>query len=207
MDTTPNLSLAYIAAAQAQKHVTHNEALRALDAIVQLMVLDKDLAAPPGSPAAGARYIVASSPTGAWSGQAGRVAAWQDDAWAFYTPRQGWLAWVADEDTLYTWSGAAWAAFAAGSLDEVVEDTTPELGGDLDANGHSIAFDDVLRHFVMASRTPRRRKRSIRRPSTSPQFLGSGGRSIQHRRPRRRPRLDKIPRPEPLRQLPHHHLR
>jgi Protein of unknown function (DUF2793)/Chaperone of endosialidase len=106
-------------------------------------VLDKDLAAPPVSPAAGARYIVAPSPTGAWSGQAGSVAAWQDGAWAFYTPNDGWLAWVADEDTLYIWSDAAWTAFAAGSLDEVVQDTTPQLGGDLDANGHNIAFDDA----------------------------------------------------------------
>jgi hypothetical protein len=32
---------------------------------VQLSVLDRDLAAPPGSPANGARYIVAASPTGA----------------------------------------------------------------------------------------------------------------------------------------------
>ena len=32
MDSTPNLQLPYLMAAQAQKHVTHNEALRALDA-------------------------------------------------------------------------------------------------------------------------------------------------------------------------------
>ena len=82
-------------AAQAQKHVTHNEAVRALDAIVQLMVLDKDLTSPPGSPADGARYIVAASPTGAWAGQAGKIAAYQDGAWAFYAPREGWLAWAA----------------------------------------------------------------------------------------------------------------
>ena len=60
LDTTPNLGLPYIMAAQSQKHVTHNEALRALDAIVQLSVLDRDLAAPPGSPANGDRYIAAS---------------------------------------------------------------------------------------------------------------------------------------------------
>ncbi len=75
MDETPNLGLPYIMAAQSQKHVTHNEAIRALDAIVQLSVLDRDLTAPPGSPAEGARYIVAASPTGAWSGHAGDVAA------------------------------------------------------------------------------------------------------------------------------------
>jgi len=35
-DATTNLALPYILAAQAQKHVTHNEALRLLDGIVQL---------------------------------------------------------------------------------------------------------------------------------------------------------------------------
>jgi hypothetical protein len=142
MDTTPNLSLPFIAAAQAQKHVTHNEALRALDAIVQLMVLDKDLSAPPGSPAEGARYIVGPSPTGPWAGQADRIAAWQDGAWAFYVPHTGWLAWIADEEALCIWSGTAWAAFGAGHLSSLVEDTAPQLGGNLDANGFDIAFDD-----------------------------------------------------------------
>ena len=142
MDTTPNLSLPFIAAAQAQKHVTHNEALRALDAIVQLMVRDKDLGAPPGSPAEGDRYIVAPSPTGAWAGQSDRIAAWQDGAWAFHAPGEGWLAWVADEEALYVWSGTAWAAFGAAYLGSLVEDTAPQLGGSLDANGFDIAFDD-----------------------------------------------------------------
>lgn len=114
MDASSNLNLPFIMAAQAQKHVTHNEALRALDAVVQLMVLDKDLGSPPIFPAEGARYIVATSPAGAWSGQAGKVAAWQDGVWAFYAPREGWLAWAADEDALYVWTGAAWAAFAGG---------------------------------------------------------------------------------------------
>ena len=115
MDTTPNLALPYIMAAQAQKHVTHNEALRELDAIVQLMVLDKDLATPPGSPANGARYIVAASPTGAWSGQAAKIAAYQDSAWAFYAPQEGWLAWVGDENAFYAYDGAAWSALSVGA--------------------------------------------------------------------------------------------
>jgi hypothetical protein len=49
-DATSHLLLPYILAAQAQKHVTHNEALRILDGLVQLSVLDRDLTAPPGSP-------------------------------------------------------------------------------------------------------------------------------------------------------------
>ena len=117
MDTSPNLQLAYLMAAQSQKHVTYNESMRALDALVQQAVLDKDLATAPSSPADGDRYIVAASPTGAWAGQAGKIAAYQDGAWTFYTPREGWLAWVADEDKLYFHDGSVWAVVtvAAGS--------------------------------------------------------------------------------------------
>lgn len=108
MESSFHLSLPYIMAAQAQKHVTHNEAIRALDAIVQLSVADRDLSAPPGTPEEGARYIVGPAPAGAWTGQAGRIAAFQDGAWAFYAPRPGWLAWIADEERLCAWDGLAW---------------------------------------------------------------------------------------------------
>ena len=63
-DATTHLLLPYILASQAQKHVPHNEALRILDGLVQLSVLDRDLTAPPGSPADGDRYIVGSGATG-----------------------------------------------------------------------------------------------------------------------------------------------
>jgi hypothetical protein len=126
MDATSNLSLPFIIAAQAQKHVTHNEALRALDAVVQLSVLDKDLAAPPGSPAEGTRYIVGPGPTGAWAGRAGGIAAFQDGAWAFYEPQVGWRAWVADEDRLYVWSGSAWGLLPLACADGA--DITDESG-------------------------------------------------------------------------------
>ena len=108
MVNSSNLQLPYIAAAQAQKHITHNEAIRALDAIVQLSVLDKDLTTPPASPGDGDRYIVAVSATGAWAGHEGEIAAWQDNAWMFYAPQQGWLAWVADENKLYAFDGSSW---------------------------------------------------------------------------------------------------
>jgi Protein of unknown function (DUF2793)/GDSL-like Lipase/Acylhydrolase family/Alpha-L-arabinofuranosidase B, catalytic len=114
MDITPNLKLPYIVAAQAQKHVTHNEALRLLDAAVQIAVADRDLASPPATPVDGARYIVAASPTGAWASHAGHIAAFQDGAWAFLIPLEGWLAWVADEDKLLVYTGAAWDLAAGG---------------------------------------------------------------------------------------------
>jgi hypothetical protein len=91
----------------------HNEAIRALDALVQISVKDRDLAAPPGAPAEGDRYIVAAAATGAWSGHDGEVAAWQDAAWVFYAPTEGWIAWVADEDALLAFDGTDWVTAAA----------------------------------------------------------------------------------------------
>ena len=108
MTNTPNLSLPYIDVNAAQREVVHNEAIRALDALVQLSVLDRSLATPPGSPADGQRWIVAASPTGDWSGHANHVAAWQDSAWRFFVPRTGWLVFVIDEGLLVVWNGSAW---------------------------------------------------------------------------------------------------
>ena len=105
---TPNLSLPYIDVNEAQREVVHNEAIRGLDALVQLVVLDRDLATPPGAPGEGDRYIVDASATGAWAGHERDIAAWQDGAWRFFAPRLGWIAYVADEGALLAFSGSDW---------------------------------------------------------------------------------------------------
>ena len=50
-DNSTILSLPLILPAQAQKHVTHNEALRILDVAVQAAVSDRTQVAPPVGPA------------------------------------------------------------------------------------------------------------------------------------------------------------
>lgn len=109
MDDTPNLALPYLAAAQAQKHVTHNEALRMIDAVVQLVVADRTLTTPPSSPAEGERHIVAAGANGAWSGKDGQVAMWRDGAWGFATPQPGWMAWSLADAALLVRGASAWA--------------------------------------------------------------------------------------------------
>ena len=89
--TTRHLGLPFIAAAQAQKHVTHNEALKRLDAIVQLAVLDASLAGPPSTPAEGDRYIVAEDATGGWADHDGEIAHFIDGAWEFAAAAVGWF--------------------------------------------------------------------------------------------------------------------
>lgn len=107
-ETTAHLALPFIMAAQAQKHVTHNEALRLLDGIVQLAVLDRDLTTPPANPAEGDRYLPASGATGAWAGWDGSVAYWIDGAWMRILPAPGWLAWIEGEAQLVVWTGSVW---------------------------------------------------------------------------------------------------
>ena len=109
-DTTTHLGLPYLMAAQAQKHVIHNEALRLLDAMVQLAVLDRTRTAPPASPADGDRHLVASGATGLWAGWDLNVAFHVDGVWIRLVPRPGWLIWVADEGVFLVWSGSSWAS-------------------------------------------------------------------------------------------------
>lgn len=111
MSSTARLSLPYIAPQQAQKQVTHNEAMAALDQLVQPVVKSRTLATPPGSPSEGDTYIVAPSATGAWTGKDNAFAAWLSGAWTFTTPAEGWIAYVADTAELAVLQGGAWTSF------------------------------------------------------------------------------------------------
>ena len=119
MSETTNLRLPYLAASQAQKHVTVNEGLRELDVLVQTAVESMALSAPPASPADGQVWIVGAAPTGAWVGCAGSLAAWQDGAWAFFVPKEGWRVWNRATGQMLIRQGGSWLPqqnFAAATL-------------------------------------------------------------------------------------------
>ena len=107
-DITTHLLLPYILASQAQKHVTHNDALRLLDAMVQLSVLDRNRTVPPVSPVDGDRHIVASAATGLWAGWDLNVAFWVDGVWMRLVPRPGWTAWSIADAAHTVWNGTGW---------------------------------------------------------------------------------------------------
>jgi hypothetical protein len=116
MSTTTNLSLPYLASGQAQKHVTVNESLQRLDALVQLSAESATTTAQPASPADGAVYVLPTGKTGAaWGAMAvGALAYHVDGAWQQITPHEGWRAFVRDTDALMVFTGAAWVACPVG---------------------------------------------------------------------------------------------
>jgi hypothetical protein len=114
-DASPRLRLPYLQPAQAQKHVTHNEALQRLDALVQLRVAAWAVASPPAGPAPGDVVEVGPAAADAFAGQAGMLALWDGTGWQFLEPRDGWLAWDAGTSVLRVRTGGAWQAWAGGA--------------------------------------------------------------------------------------------
>jgi len=114
--SSPRLSLPFIQAAQAQKHVTHNEAVRALDILVQLSFADDQLSAPPPAPSEGDCYIVAPGGSGAWVAQDGAITAYLDGAWQFHVPRAGWRGYVLARSAMRVFDGSDWQDISPSEL-------------------------------------------------------------------------------------------
>ncbi|MHA6644099.1 DUF2793 domain-containing protein [Mesorhizobium sp. A623] len=146
MDSTENLNLPYLMPSQAQKHVTHNEALRALDALIQLAAISRTVEIPPVSPQPGDRYIVPVDATGAWSGHGGAIAAWQDGGWTFHAPRDGWLAYALDENALLFRNSSGWSDYAA-NLDELQNMARLGVNATADA-GNRLALSSAASLFT-----------------------------------------------------------
>ena len=101
MSDTTHLKLPLIAAAQSQKHVTQNEAVRDLDLLVMVSVLELFRVSPPAASQNGDRYIIGENAIDAWEGHDFELAAWIDGAWAFFQPNRGWRVYNLDDDRLY----------------------------------------------------------------------------------------------------------
>jgi hypothetical protein len=116
MADTPKLGMPELSASQQGKEVTHNEALRILDALVQATAIDKDSGTPPGSPADGDTYIVGttSSASGDWDGYDDYIAYYKNTAWLFVAPIEGMRVYLVDESAEYVYLGSAgWTAVEA----------------------------------------------------------------------------------------------
>lgn len=108
MESSGRYALPFLAPGQAQKELTHNEALTRIDGLLQAAVDDRDLAAPPASPVVGRCWIVGAGATGAWAGHEHGIACWTDGGWRFLDPLAGCLVWIEDEAVFGYFDGLAW---------------------------------------------------------------------------------------------------
>jgi hypothetical protein len=112
MADTTNLGLPLLAPAQAQKHVTVNEALARLDGLTQLRIASRGVMTPPNAAEDGETYAVPTGAGGDWAGKDGLLAIRSNGGWVYATPEAGWRGWIADEYRAALFDGAGWVTDA-----------------------------------------------------------------------------------------------
>ncbi|MEM9878011.1 MAG: DUF2793 domain-containing protein [Pseudomonadota bacterium] len=105
---SPRLALPLLQTAQAQKEVTHNAAIAALDMLVHAVVEDTPQATPPTNPVDGTAYLVGAAATGDWAGQDDALALRINGAWHFQAPFDGLSVWLKFFAKTISYSAGAW---------------------------------------------------------------------------------------------------
>ena len=145
---TDRLALPTLAAAQAQKEMTHNEALLRLDIAVQPVVVAVAPPAVPVDPVAGQCWIVGADAGGAWSGQAGALAAWTGGGWRFLAAFEGMSAWSIADAGVARRRGAQWVV---AGRQPAIADPTGGTTADVQARAGLVAVLDAMRrHGLIA---------------------------------------------------------
>ncbi|BDV33339.1 DUF2793 domain-containing protein [Methylocystis iwaonis] len=142
---TTHLALPLIDAAQAQKHVTHNESLALVDALTHLAVSARGVAVPPATPSEGERLLIGAGAAGAFAGKSGQIATFLAGGWSFLTPRPGWRLYVAAESLLLLYDGANWVDLGSslrdlGNLSRLGVGTSADAGNPLAAKLNAALF-------------------------------------------------------------------
>ncbi len=139
MANTSRFELPLLDAAQAQKHVTVNEALTRTDALASARVENRNLPTPPQNPVDGEAYIVGPLATGDWTGQDGDLALFLNGGWDFVKPWSGCCVWVEAEHTRVTYDGAQWVAGQTGGAPGGAVTLTRIIEIDQPLSGPSVA--------------------------------------------------------------------
>ena len=145
MTNTPNLNITPVSQAQSQKEVTINTAFQLLDMLQNNTLKNQTLTAPPGSPSEGDLYLVATSPTGAWSGQAGKLAYYINASWSFISPRVGLQLWDSNLSKIQIWTGSAFIdpVTADNSFSTLGVNATPNSTNKLSVSSSAILFNHI----------------------------------------------------------------
>ncbi|NNM76642.1 DUF2793 domain-containing protein [Sphingomonas sp. ID1715] len=114
--------LPFIAAGQAQKELTHNEAVALIDVALHASAEGLGLNTPPLAPGLGQCWIVGAAPTGEWTGQAQAIACWTESGWRFLAAREGMRVWLIDQQCWAERTGSGWAAGDVRGIRVMIDD-------------------------------------------------------------------------------------
>ena len=153
MNETPRHRLPLLASAQAQKEVTHNEALLAIDRRLQIAALTFGGVEPPAAPVPGDCHIVGAIPGGDWAGQAEAIAMFDGFGWHFTKPSTGFVAYLVEAGVLavynHGWQVSAFPVAALRIGERIVLGVAPEsvsapVGGTVVDTELRAAFTSLL---------------------------------------------------------------
>ena len=113
---TGRLKLPYITQAQAQKEVTHNQALNILDVLVNTVAVSISNA-PADKPNEGDIYIVGKNPQGIFDGNANNLTQLIEGCWSFYQPINYMEVMVVDKNHKFTYVNGEWISLISTSSD------------------------------------------------------------------------------------------
>lgn len=135
MANTVRHGLTLMAAAQAHKEITHNEALIRVDALLHAAIASDSVVVPPANPANGVMWLVPAGGTGAWAQHSGQIALWEAGTWTFIVPIAGLVVWNAATNAQIVFDGLSWKteAWPVKSL---------EVGGETVVRGRRAAIAD-----------------------------------------------------------------
>lgn len=152
MANTSQFDLPLLAASQAQKHVTVNEALAVFDCAAQLRLKSASIGTPPANNLDGDAYFLPTGSTDAWTGRDGELAVFSNGGWRFLAPRLGWRAFNEETSENQIFDGVGWVNGAAtvtqsgaATLSQIIEvDHVVSAGGSSTATGLIPAKSVVL---------------------------------------------------------------
>ncbi len=97
-----------LSAGQAQKEITHNEALVLIDALVAPVVQSVAPANIPTNPTLGEAWIVGPAPSGAWQGHPHALAIYTEGGWRFVDSYDGFAVWSVANAMIARFSAGSW---------------------------------------------------------------------------------------------------
>lgn len=139
LPTTPRFALPLLAVAQAQKEMTHNEALTLIDGLVHAAVEAGPLNDPPAAPLAGQCWLIGNAPTAEWTGQAAAIAICTGGGWRFLAPCAGVQVMRASDHMRLRFEAGAWV--------EPATIAAPAGGSTIDAEARS-ALATLILHLA-----------------------------------------------------------